>query len=87
MIVTTSNIIKGQYLALQLDQHLEAITSSKNDDDHLSNFFVIESKNIALAGHLWYKDIIYYLHFQKFSTNLESHKRRRLCIEASKYLI
>jgi hypothetical protein len=53
----------------------------------LSALFLVEHENIELAEHPWYKDIIYYLQFQKCPNNLENHQCRRVRLEASKYLI
>jgi hypothetical protein len=51
------------------------------------HFFFIENQNLDLVEHPWYKDLIYYLQFQKCHDYLESHQRRRVHLEASKYLI
>jgi len=72
---------------LHLAQHPEQCVSSKNDEDALSTIFLVEHENIDLEKHPWYKDIIYYLKFQKCPNNLENHQCRRICLEASKYLI
>jgi hypothetical protein len=49
--------------------------------------FLVENKSLDLAEHPWYKDIIYYLEFKNCPDNLENHQRRRVRLEASKYLI
>jgi hypothetical protein len=53
----------------------------------LSTLFLVEHENIDLEKHPWYKQIIYYLQFQKCSDNFEYHECRRLRLEASKYMI
>jgi hypothetical protein len=85
--ITTSHTIKGRDLALHLAQHPEPGVTSENDEDALSALFFVEHENIELAEHPWYKDIIYYLQFQKCPNNIENHQCRRIHLEASKYLI
>jgi hypothetical protein len=70
-----------------LAQHLEPGVSSKNNEDAFSGLFIVEHANIELAEHPWYKDIIYYLQFQKCPNNIKNHQRRRIRLEASKYII
>jgi hypothetical protein len=50
-------------------------------------YFFIGNQNLDLVEHPWYKDLIYYLQFQNCHDYLEFHQRRRLHLEASKYLI
>jgi hypothetical protein len=76
--ITTSHTIKGRDLALHLAQHLEPGVTSENDEDALSALFLVETENIELAEHPWYKDIIYYLQFQKCPNNLENYQHRRI---------
>jgi hypothetical protein len=85
--LTTSHTIKGQDLALHLIQHPEPGVSSENDEDALFALFLVEHENLDLVEHPWYKDLIYYLQFQKCPNNLEYHQRRMVHLEASKYLI
>jgi hypothetical protein len=80
-------MIKGCDLALHLAQHPEPSDSSENDENALSTLFYIENQNLDLVEHPWYKDLVYYLQFQKCPDYLESHQCRRLRLEASKYLI
>jgi hypothetical protein len=53
----------------------------------LSTRFLVEHEHLDLAEHPWYQDILYYLQFQKCLDNLEYHECRRVCLEASKYLV
>jgi hypothetical protein len=86
-MITTSNTIKGCDLALHLAQHPEPGYTFENNDVALSALFLIEYENLDLAGHPWYQNIIYYLQHERCPDNIEHHERRRLCLEASKYLI
>jgi hypothetical protein len=70
-----------------LAQHIEPSDSSESDENALSTFFYIENQNIDLVDHPWYKDLVFYLQFQKCHDYLESQSARRLCLEASKYMI
>jgi hypothetical protein len=67
-------MIKGRDLALHLTQHPEQSGSSEN-------------QNLDFAEHPWYKNLVYYLQFQKCLDYIDSHQRRRLCLEVSKYMI
>jgi hypothetical protein len=84
--ITTSNAIKGRDLALPLTQHPEPGYSSENNEDTLSTLFPIGYGNLDLAAHPWYRDIIYYLRYERCPDNLKHHERRTR-LEASKYLI
>jgi hypothetical protein len=53
----------------------------------LSALFLIEYEVVDMADHPWYRDIIYYLQHEHCPDHLENHERRRLHLEASKYLI
>jgi hypothetical protein len=86
-MITTSNTIKGHDLALHLAQHAEPSCITKNDDVSLSSLFLIEYENVDMEDHPWYQDIIYYFQYECCPDNLENHERRRLHLEASKYLI
>jgi hypothetical protein len=59
----------------------------KNNDEALSALFLIEYANINFAYHPWYRDIIYYLQYERCLDYLENYEQRRLHLEASKYLI
>jgi hypothetical protein len=72
--ITTSNTIKGHDLALHLAQHPEPGYSSKNNEDALSALFLIEYGNLDLATHPWYRDIIYYLQYERCPNNIEHHE-------------
>jgi hypothetical protein len=87
LTITTSNTIKGRDLALHLAQHPKPSESSKNDENDLLALFFVENQSLNPVEHSQYKDIIYYLQYQKCPGYLESHQRRRLHLETSKYLI
>jgi hypothetical protein len=70
-----------------LAQNHDPGVTSGNDEDSLSALFLVKNKNIELEEHPWYKDIIYYLQFQKCPNNIENYQCRRIRLEASKYLI
>lgn len=40
-----------------------------------------------LSNHPWYSDILYYLNHEKCPENLNSHQRRKLGLDSSKYVI
>jgi hypothetical protein len=87
LTIKISKTIKGWDIALHLAQHPEPSVSSENDENVLSTLFFIDNQNLVLVKHPWYKDLIYYLEFQKCHYYFESHQCRRLCLKASKYLI
>jgi hypothetical protein len=86
-MIMTSKMIKGRDLALHLAQHPEPSEFSEDEDSLLSTLFYVEIQNLTLSEHPWYKYLIHYLQFQRCPDHLNSHQRRRLRLEASKYLI
>jgi hypothetical protein len=83
----TSKTIKGRDLALHLAQHPEPSEELDDSDNPLSSQFYIENQNLFIVEHPWYKNMVYYLQHQKCPYGLDSHQRRRLRLEASKYII
>ena len=49
--------------------------------------FYIESQTLSIVEHPWYKNLVYYLQYQKCPNDLDPHQRRRLCLESSIYII
>jgi hypothetical protein len=87
LMITIIKTIKGCDITLHLAQHPELGDSLEEDKNALSTLFYLETLDINLVDHPWYKDIIYYLLHQNFPSLLDSHQRRRLHLIASKYLI
>jgi hypothetical protein len=85
--ITTTKTIKGRDLSLHLAQHPEPSGSLEEDEKSLSTLFYLETLDIDLDDHPWYKDIIYYLLHQNCPDHLDSHQRRILCLIAPKFLI
>jgi hypothetical protein len=83
----TSKKIKGQDLALHLAQHAEASEEIDDQDNPFSALFYIESQTLSIDEHPWYKNLVYYLQYQKLSDELDPHQRRRLHFESSRYII
>jgi hypothetical protein len=73
LTIMTSKTIKGRDLALHLAQHPEPSEALDDQDNPLSTIFYIENQNLSIVGHLWYKDIVYYLQHQMCPYNLDSH--------------
>jgi hypothetical protein len=59
--ISTSNTIKEHELDLNLAQHPKLECFTENIDVTLSTLFLTKYKNIDLARHPWYQNIIYYL--------------------------
>jgi hypothetical protein len=86
LTIMTSKTIKGQDLSLHLDQHVEA-SEEIDEDNPLSTLFYIDSQILPIAEHAWYKYLVYYLKNHKCPDSLDTHQRRRLCLESSRYFI
>jgi hypothetical protein len=76
----TSKTIKGRDLALHLAQHVEASEEIDDQDNPLSTLFYIESQTLSIVEHPWYKNMVYYLQYQKCPDDLDPHQRRRLVL-------
>jgi hypothetical protein len=87
LMIMTSKRIKGQDLALHLAQHPKPSEELDNQDNPRSTLFYIENQNLFLFKHPWYKNLVYYLQYQRCPYGLNPHQRRRLLLEASKYII
>jgi superfamily II DNA or RNA helicase len=83
----TLKTIKGCDLALHLAQHVEASEEIDEQDNPLSTLFYIDSQILPVVEHTWYKDLVYYLKNKRFPNNLDTQKRRRLCLKSSRYVI
>jgi hypothetical protein len=82
-----SKTIKGRDLALHLAQHAEASEEIDEQDNPLSTLFYIDSQTLPIAEHPWYTNLVYYLQNQKCPHSLDTHQRRRLHLESSRYFI
>jgi hypothetical protein len=80
LIIMTLKTIKGQDLSLHLAQHAEASEEIDVQDNPLSTLFYIESQTLSIVEHPWYTNMVYYLQYQKFLDDLDTHQRRRLCL-------
>jgi hypothetical protein len=87
LTIMTSKTIKGRDLALHLAQHAEASEEIDQQDNPLSTLFYIDSQILPIAEHPKYKYLLYYLQNQKCPDSLDTHQRRRLRLESSKYVI
>jgi hypothetical protein len=56
-------------------------------DSSLSTLFYIDIQILPITEHRWYKDLVYYLQNQRCPNNLDTHQRRRLRLESSRYII
>ena len=83
----TSNTIKGHDLALHLAQHAKTSEEIDEQDSSLSTLFYIDNQILPMYEHPWYKDLVYYLQNQTCLDNLDTHQRRRLCLESTRYVI
>jgi hypothetical protein len=83
----TSKNIKGSDLALHLAQHAETSEEIDEQDSSLSTLFYIDNQILLEFEHSWYKDLVYYLQNKIFPDKLDTHQRRRLCLESSRYVI
>jgi hypothetical protein len=70
-----------------LAQHAKASEEIDEQDNPLSALFYIDSEILRVIEHPWYKYQKYYLQNQICSDNLNTHQRRRLRLESSKYVI
>jgi hypothetical protein len=87
LTIITSKKIKGQDLSLHLAQHIEPSEELDDQDNPLSSLFYIENQNLAICEHPWYKNLVYYLQYQKCLDELDPHQRKILHLEDSKYII
>jgi hypothetical protein len=87
LTITTTKTIKGCNLALHLAQHPKPGDSLEEDENVLSALFYLETLDINLVDHPWYKDIFYYLLHHSCPSLLDSHQRRILHLISLKYLI
>jgi hypothetical protein len=87
LMITTTKIIKGCYLDLDLAQYTEPGDSLEEDENVLSSLFYLENIDINFVDHPWYKDIFYYLLHHNFPILLDCHQCRRLYMIAPKCLI
>jgi hypothetical protein len=83
----TYNTIKGRELSLHLAQHAKASEEINEQDSSLSTLFYIDSQILPVVEHTRYKDLVYYLQNQRCPDNLDTHQRRRLHLESSRYVI
>jgi hypothetical protein len=56
-------------------------------DSSLSTLFYIDNQILPVSEHPWYKDLVYYLQNQICPNNLDTHQRRRFCLEYARYFI
>jgi hypothetical protein len=70
-----------------LAQHVEASEEIDEQYSHLSTLFYIDIQTLPIAEHPWYKNMVYYLQYQKFPDDLDTYQRRRLRLEYSRYII
>jgi hypothetical protein len=85
--IVTSTTIKGHDLARHLAQHAENSEEIDEEDSSLSSLFYIDNQILLVSEHPWYKNLIYYLQNQRCPDNLDTHQRRRLHIEYTRYVI
>jgi hypothetical protein len=83
----TSNTIKGRDLSLHLAQHVETSEEIDEQDNALSSLFYIDNQILPMSKHPWYKNLVYYVKNQRCTDNLDTHQRRRLCLEYDRYVI
>jgi hypothetical protein len=87
LTIMTLKTTKGRDLSLHLAQHLEPSQELDDQNNPLSTLFYIENQNLSLFKHPWYENMVYYLQYQRSPDGLDPHQRRRLRLEASKYII
>jgi hypothetical protein len=87
LTIMTSKTIKGHDLSLHLARYKEASEEIDEQDSSLSTLFYIDSQILPVAEHPWYTDPMYYLKNQICPDNLDTHQRRRLHLESSRYVI
>jgi hypothetical protein len=83
----TYTTIKVRDLALHLAQHAENSEAIDEQDSSLSSLFYIDNQILPMSKHPWYKNLVYYLQNQGCPDNLDTHQRRRILLESSKYVI
>ena len=87
LIIMTSTTIKGRELALQLFQHDATSEEIDEHDSSLSTLFYIDNQILPMSEHPWYKNLVYYLQNKRCPDNLDTHQRRRIHLESSRYVI
>jgi hypothetical protein len=87
LTIMTLKTIKGRDLSLHLAQHVEASEEIDEQDNPLSTLFYIDSQTLPIVEHPWYKNMVYYLQNHKCLDILDTHQRRRLYLESSRYVI
>jgi hypothetical protein len=87
LTIMTSKTIKGRDLSLHLAQHAEMSEEIDEHDSSLSALFYIDNQILPVSEHPWYKDLVYYLQNQICPDDLDTHQRRRLCLEYARYVI
>jgi hypothetical protein len=87
LTIVTYNTIEGCDLALHLAQHVETSEEIDERDSSLSTMFYIDNQILHASEHPWYKNLVYYLENQRCPDNLDTHQRRRLCLEYARYII
>jgi hypothetical protein len=83
----TSNTIKVHDLALDLAQHAETSEEIDELESSLSTQFYIDNQILHVSKHPWYKNLFYHFHNQRRPNKLDTHQRRRLCLESARYII
>jgi hypothetical protein len=87
LTIVTSTTIKGHVLALHLAQHAKTSEEIDEHDSSLSTLFYIDNQILPVSEHPWYKNLVYYFQNQRCTDNLDTHRRRRLCLESTRYII
>jgi hypothetical protein len=85
--IVTSTTIKGRNLSLHLAQNDENSEAIDEHDSSLSTLFYIENQILHVSEHPWYKNLGYYLQNQRGLDSLDTHQRRRLRLESTRYII
>jgi hypothetical protein len=85
--IMTSTTIKGCDLALHLAQHAENGEEIEEEDSSLSFLFYIDDQIVPVSEHPWYRNLVYHLQNQRCRENLDTHQRRRLCVESTRDVI
>ena len=78
--------MKGHALDFHLPKYLEDSKEINFQQECISNTSYIHKEEVELGNHPWYHDIIYYLVNQNVLKNLERVKKRKLRLDASKYV-
>jgi hypothetical protein len=87
LTIVTSNTIKGHDLALHLVHHAETSEKIDEHDSSLSTLFYIDNQIFPVSKHPWYNNLAYYLQNQICPYKLDTHQRRKLCLESARYII